>query len=50
MLSRSISDNNQPSWTPLPYMADLPVGVHLFLTKVPATELGDFPESESDDE
>jgi hypothetical protein len=48
--SRSMSNNNQPTRTPWPYIADLPVWVHQFLTKVPETELGECPESENDDE
>jgi hypothetical protein len=48
--SCSVSNNNQPSWTPQLYMADIPVGVPRLLTNIPEAELGDCPESKSDDE
>jgi hypothetical protein len=43
MPSHSVSNKNQPSRTPRPYMADLPVGIHPLLMNVPETELGDCP-------
>jgi hypothetical protein len=49
MSSWSMSNNNQPTWTQLTYITDLPVGFHHFLTKIPETELGECPESESGD-